>query len=168
MIDRQEDALTAASCDRIFVDRVSGTRTSRPQLDLLFNVARAGDTIVILSLDRLGRDTRQLLTWVEDLQVRGIELQILQLGVDTGTVAGKVVLQIMAALAEMERAILVQRVNEGLAAARARGRVGGRPAALSTEQRAEVVRLRADGRSAAEISRLFGVSERTIRRTASG
>lgn len=164
--DRQDDALREAGVDRVFVDHSSGMQASRPQLDALWQTARAGDTIVVLSLDRLGRDTRQLLAWVAELEQTGIHLQILQLGVDTSTPAGKMVLTVIAALAEMERAVLVGRVREGLASAKLRGRVGGRPASLSPAQRAEVVRLRADGRSAGECAELFGVSTRSIRRVA--
>lgn len=162
--DRQEDALSEAGCDEIYVDRISGMTSSRPALDRLLDDAQAGDTLVVLSLDRLGRDTRQLLVWVDELRQRQIELRILQLGVDTATPAGRMVFSIVAALAEMERAILVQRVNEGLAAARARGRVGGRPPALSPAQRREVIKLRAEGRTAGEIAELFEVSARTVRR----
>lgn len=166
--DRQEDALRDAGVDRVFVDHISGMKASRPQLDALWQTARAGDTIVVLSLDRLGRDTRQLLAWVAELEQTGIHLQIIQLGVDTSTPAGKMVLTVIAALAEMERAVLVARVREGLASAKLRGRVGGRPASLSPAQRAEVVRLRADGRSAGECAELFGVSTRSIRRVIAG
>lgn len=167
--DRQEDALAESGVDRLFVDHISGSKASRPQLDLLWATAREGDTIVVLSLDRLGRDTRQLLTWVAELEERDIHLHILQLGIDTSTPSGKMMLTIMAGLAAMEREILVQRVREGIASAKLRGRVGGRPASLSPAQRAEVIRLRADGRTAGECAELFGVSTRSIRRvTAKG
>jgi DNA invertase Pin-like site-specific DNA recombinase len=162
--DRQEDALREAGCDRIFTDRISGTTTSRPQLDALWTFARPGDTVVILSLDRLGRNTRQLLAWVDELRERGIHLRILQLGVDTATPAGLMVLTVIAALAEMERAVLVGRVREGLASARARGRVGGRPASLSAAQKREVLRLHSEGRPSGELAELFGCSARTVRR----
>ncbi|MEY9951025.1 DNA invertase Pin-like site-specific DNA recombinase [Leifsonia sp. EB34] len=158
--DRQEDALREAGVDEIYVDRISGMKSSRPALDQLLDDVRPGDTIVVMSLDRLGRDTRQLLVWVDELRQRQVELQILQLGVDTATPAGRMVFSIVAALAEMERAIIVQRVNEGLAA----GRAGGRPPALSPAQRREVIRLRAEGRTAGEIAGLFGCSALTVRR----
>ena len=162
--DRQEDALREAGCGRIYVDRLSGTTSSRPQLDALWEFARPGDTLIILSLDRLGRSTRQLLAWVDELRERGIHLRILQLGVDTATPAGQMVLTVIAALAEMERMTLVQRVNEGLAAAKARGRVGGRPASLSATQKREVLRLHGEGRPSGELAELFGCSDRSIRR----
>lgn len=165
--DRQEDALREAGCGRIFVDRISGTTTSRPELDKLWAYARPGDTLVVLTLDRLGRNTRQLLTWVDDLRGRGIHLRVMQLGVDTATPAGQMVMTVIAALAEMERSILVQRVNEGLAAAKARGRVGGRPASLSAAQKREVLRLHGEGRPSGELAELFGCSDRTVRRVIS-
>lgn len=164
VVDRQEDALRGVGCARIFTDRISGTTTSRPQLDALWAYARRHDTIVILSLDRLGRSTKQLLAWVDELRERGIHLRILQLGVDTATPAGQMVLTVIAALAEMERAVLVGRVREGLASARARGRIGGRPASLSPAQKREVRRLAAEGRPSGELAELFGCSERTVRR----
>jgi DNA invertase Pin-like site-specific DNA recombinase len=163
--DRQEDALRAAGCDRIYVDHVSGAKASRPQLDALWNAARAGDTVVVLSLDRLGRDTRQLLQWADELGEAGVHLRVLQLGVDTATPVGAMIFAVIAALAEMERSILQQRVREGLAAARARGRVGGRRPSLSEAQKREVIRLRDEGRTTGEISELFACSTRTVRRT---
>ena len=164
IIDRQIDALTVAGVERIFTDHASGTRSSRPALDELLHFARAGDTIVVLSLDRLGRDTRQLLAWVDGLREREVQLRILQLGVDTATPAGKLVLTVMAALAAMEREVLVERTLEGLAAARARGRVGGRPAALSGSQKREALRMRASGVPTGEVAEVLGCSPRTVRR----
>lgn len=126
--------------------------------------ARPGDTIVIQSLDRLGRSTKNLLELVEDLRERQIALLILNLGVDTGTAAGMLVLSVLAAIAEMERAQLVERTRDGLAAARIRGRVGGRPASLNPTQKLEVTRMREAGRTTGEIAEILGCSTRTIRR----
>lgn len=164
MHDRQTDALQAADIDQIFTDTLSGSKSSRPGLGALWALLREGDTVVILSLDRLGRDTRQLLAWVDELRAKGVHLQILQLGVDTATPAGAMVLTIIAALAEMEREVLRSRVGEGLAAARTRGRLGGRPASLSPAQIVEVRRPRTDGRPTGEVATLFRCSERTVRR----
>lgn len=132
----------------------------------LLDHARPGDRIVIAELSRAGRRTRDLLAWVEDLDARGVGLVILNLGVDTATPGGRLVLTIMAALAEMERALLVERTKDGLAAARRRGRAGGRPRALTDEQVALARHLVASGHSLAETTRLLGgvCSERTIRR----
>lgn len=166
---RQVDALHAAGCERIFQDRgVSGSKTSRPGFDELLAYARPGDEIVVQALDRLGRNTRHLLTLVESLHERRVSLRILTLGVDTATPAGQLVMTVMAALAAMEKAILVERVQSGLEAARKRGRVGGRPPSLSDERRSEVLRMKGDGRTVAEIARLMATSERTVRRVLTG
>lgn len=165
VLDRQRDALIDEGCERIFEDDgISGIKVARPGLDELLAYARPGDTIVIWALDRLGRRTTELLRLVEDLRERGVALRILTLGVDTGTPAGQMVLTIMAALAQMERSILIDRTNDGLEAARRRGRSGGRPPALTDERRAEVLRMRESGRAVSEIARIMAVSERTVRR----
>lgn len=162
---RQVDALQEAGCDRIFQDHgVSGSVTSRPGLDELLAYARPGDVIVVQALDRLGRNTRHLLTLVDHLHERQVSLRILTLGVDTATPAGQLVMTVMAALAAMEKALLVERVHSGLEAARKRGRVGGRPPSLSEERKREVIRMKASGRTVAEIARLMVTSERTVRR----
>jgi len=164
-LDRQIDALGEAGCDKIFSDQgASGSHESRPGLDALLEYLRPSDVLVVQALDRLGRTTRTLLELVETLRQRGIDLRILNLGVDTRTPAGQLVLTVVAGIAEMERAQLRERTLDGLFAARQRGRVGGRPPRMTFEQVAEARRLREDGRSIAEIARLFRVSERTVRR----
>ncbi len=165
VLDRQRDALDGAGCTRIFADEgVSGALASRPGLDELLSFVRAGDVIVVQALDRLGRSTRNLLTLVDELRERGVALRVLNLGVDTSTPAGKMVMTVIAALAEMERATLQERTLDGLAAARARGRVGGRPPSLSTAQKVEVARMREAGRTTSEIAAILGCSPRTVRR----
>lgn len=171
LLDRQLDALTEAGCARIFTDHgVSGAKRpgARPGWAELDAYLRPGDAVVVQALDRLGRSTRDLLELIEQLKERSIGLRILQLGVDTTTPAGQLVLTVIAALAQMEREVLADRVRDGLAAARARGRTGGRPPALSAEQRAEAIRQHAEGRPVAELARLLGCSERTIRRVLNG
>ena len=164
-LDRQLDALREAGCDRTFVDEgVSGARASRPGLDEMLLYVRPGDAIVVQALDRLGRRTSELLRLVEAWKVQGIGLKILNLGIDTNTSAGKLVLTIMSSLAEMEREVLRERTIDGLAAARRRGKRGGRPSATSPAQRREALRMRKDGRSLWEIAQILGCSERTIRR----
>lgn len=164
-IDRQVDALTAEGCARVFSDHgISGTRTSRPGLSELLAYARPGDTLVVQALDRLGRTTLDLLALVDDLDEREIGMRILTLGVDTRTPAGRLVLTVMSALAQMEREVLRERTIDGLAAAKARGRVGGRPKSLTDEQVALARDWIAEGRTYAEIARLLSTSDRTIRR----
>jgi DNA invertase Pin-like site-specific DNA recombinase len=164
-LDRQKDALAEAGCTRIFADDgISGSSKSRPALDEMLAFARPGDTIVVQALDRLGRSTKNLLELVDDLRERRISLQIINLGVDTGTPAGQMVLTVIAALAEMERSTLQERTLSGLAAARSRGRIGGRPPSLSISQKLEVTRMREAGRTTGEIAEILGCSTRTIRR----
>ena len=167
VLDRQLDSLREAGCTRIFADHgVPGAKpaAARPAWAELDSFLRPGDTVAVQSLDRLGRSTRDLLQLVDDLRERGIGLRILQLGVDTDTPAGQLVFTVISALSQMEREVLRDRVIDGLAAARARGRVGGRPPALTAEQRAEAIRLHGEGRPVPEIARLFRCSERTVRR----
>ena len=164
-LDRQLDALRDSGCTRIFTDEgISGARASRPGLDEMLLYVRPGDAIVIQALDRLGRRTADLLRLVEVWKAQGIGIKILNLGVDTNTPAGQMVLTIMSALAEMEREMLRERTLDGLAAARRRGKRGGRPPATSPAQRQEALRMRKDGRSLNEIATILGCSERTIRR----
>ena len=165
VLDRQTDALEEVGCNRIFTDHgVSGTIASRPGLDACLDYVRPGDTLVVHSLDRLGRRTSELLRLVDDLAGRGISLRILTLGIDTSTPTGRAMISFMAALAQMERDVLAERTIQGLAAARARGRVGGRPRSLSEEQVRVAADWREGGRSWTEIARLLGTSERTVRR----
>lgn len=164
-VDRQMDALESEGCAKVFTDHgVSGAMASRPGLDEMLAYVRPGDTVVVQALDRLGRTTRDLLALVEDLDARDIALRILTLGVDTRTPAGRLVLTVMGALAQMERDVLRERTIDGLAAARSRGRVGGRPKTLSDEQVDVARRWVQEGRSFSECARLLGTSDRTIRR----
>ncbi len=160
----QTDALTRAGCVRTFTDVASGTLTARPELDRLLDHLREGDTLVVWRLDRLGRSLRHLLELVEQLGQRGVGFRSLTESIDTTTPGGRLVFSIFGALAEFERALIVERTHAGLAAARARGRVGGRPRALTPEKRTAAEQLRAGGASPSAIAAALGVSERTVRR----
>jgi DNA invertase Pin-like site-specific DNA recombinase len=133
-LEAQEDALRAANCDQIFVDKASGKLASRPELDKALIAAREGDEFVITKLDRLGRSTKNLLELSERLRGNGITLVVLDQGIDTSTPAGRMFFTILGAIAEFEHSMMVERTHDGLAAARARGRVGGRKQALKPRQ----------------------------------
>src|SRR5512142_358260 len=126
----QQDALTKAGCERLFTDTASGSLAERPGLIEALAFARPGDTLVVWRLDRLGRSLRHLIDTVALLQQRGIGFKSLQEQLDTTTSGGKLVFHVFGALAEFERDVIRERTQAGLLAARARGRLGGRPRAL--------------------------------------
>lgn len=164
-LDAQTDALKVAGAERIFADKISGTKRDRPELGSLLDQMRPGDVIVVTKYDRLARSLRDLLDIVETIKDRGAGFRSLAEDIDTTTPAGRLVFHVFASIAQFERERISERTREGLQAAKARGRVGGRPPALTTAQKAEARRMRDDEhRSISEIARLFKVSERTVRR----
>ena len=124
--DRQKDALREYGIDELFEEKISGTKKSRPQLDILLGRLRPGDTLVVYELKRLGRNTKQLLALMEDFQANKIEFVSLTENIDTKTPMGKFVFTTWCALAQLDRDIISENTKSGLKAARARGRVGGR------------------------------------------
>jgi DNA invertase Pin-like site-specific DNA recombinase len=164
-LDLQRDALTKAGCEQIYTDRVSGTKASRPGLTQALSHLRSGDTLVVWRLDRLGRSLRHLIDTVTGLQERGIGFKSLQESIDTTTSGGRLVFNIFGSLAEFEREIIKERTKAGLQAARSRGKLGGRPKALS-ESKAEMARqLYADRtHSIDEICQTLGISRTTFYR----
>lgn len=164
-LDAQLDALKAAGAARIFSDKISGSQRKRPELDRLLDQVRDGDVIVVTKYDRLARSLRDLLDIVEAIKERGAGFRSLAEDIDTTTPAGRLIFHVFASIAQFERERVSERTKEGLNAARKRGRVGGRPPALSPAQRNEVRRMRdVDGRSLGDIARLFKVSTKTVRR----
>ncbi len=133
-LNLQRDALTKANCAQIFTDTVSGTKAKRPGLEQALSHLRSGDTLVVWRLDRLGRSLRHLIDTVTELEARGIGFKSLTESIDTTTTGGKLVFHIFGALAEFEREIIRERTKAGLTAARARGKSGGRPKALTDKQ----------------------------------
>jgi len=129
----QEDALRQAGCEKIYTDTVSGKHKERPGLTQALEVVRTGDTLVVWKLDRLGRSLAHLVSVINDLQRQGIHFQSLQEHIDTTSGVGKLVFHLFAALAEFERDLIRERTLAGLAAARARGKRGGRPKALDAQ-----------------------------------
>lgn len=165
-LDAQTDALSAVGAERIFADKISGTSRKRPELDKLFEQLRDGDVVVVAKYDRLARSLRDLLDIVEAIRARGAGFRSLAEEIDTTTSAGRLIFHVFASIAEFERDRISERTREGLDAAKRRGRIGGRPPALSAEQKGEVRRMRdEDGKSVPEIARLFRVSVATVRRT---
>ena len=164
-MDGQLDALKAAGAEKIFADKITGTARSRPELDRLLDQLRQGDVITVTKYDRLARSLRDLLDIVDAIQERGAGFRSLAEDIDTTTPAGRLVFHVFASIAQFERERISERTKEGLEAARKRGRVGGRPPALSTAQRAEARRMRDEElRPLPEIAQLFRVSAKTIRR----
>ncbi len=134
-LDLQKDALEKAGCERVFVDKVSGSVAVRPGLEKAKVIFRKGDTLVVWRLDRLGRSLKDLMEWMTYLEENEVGLKSLQESIDTTTTTGKLVFHIFGALAEFERNLIRERTLAGLAAARARGRLGGRPKALDDKKR---------------------------------
>lgn len=164
-LDGQTDALTSAGVERIFSDKITGTARSRPELDRLLEQLRPGDVVVVTKYDRLARSLKDLLEIVDVVQAKGAGFKSLGENIDTTTPAGRLVFHVFASIAQFERERIVERTREGLAAARKRGRVGGRPPALSAAQKVEVRRMRDEElRPLPEVAQLFRVSVKTIRR----
>ncbi len=146
-LDLQTDALEQAGCEKIFTDTTSGAKSERPGLQEAMNHLRAGDTLVVWRLDRLGRTLKHLIATITDLSDKGIGFKSLQENMDTTTSGGKLIFHIFGALAEFEREVIKERTNSGLQAARARGRLGGRPKIQSLDPKkvALAKQLYADG-----------------------
>ena len=169
--DAQHDALTAAGCDQVFIDKASGKLARRPELDRALLVARADDQLVVTKLDRLGRSLEHLIDLSKDLQARGVNLVVLDQGIDTSTAIGRMFFQILGAIAEFEHALMSERTMDGLAAARARGRTGGQKPKLTPRQARIAQQMYdetgPDGKrryTVAQIAAEFGVTRPTIYR----
>ncbi len=164
-LDAQQDALTAAGAERIFTDKASGARDDRPGLAAALSHARKGDCLVVTKLDRLGRSLRSLLDFIEELCARGVAFRSLGDAIDTTTAQGRFFLAIVGAFAELERALSRERTNSGLAAARARGRKGGRPSKLAGERLDDARTLLADrNRTVGDVAKTLGVNRVTLYR----
>ena len=162
-LDLQRDALQAAGCERIFEDMVSGAKADRTGMTELLTVLRAGDTVVIWRLDRLGRSLKNLIAVVEHLEVAQVGLRSLQENIDTASSGGRLVFHLFGALAEFERNLIRERTRAGMAAARARGRMGGRPKRLDPAKRALALRLHQEEKhTIKEICQMMGISKSTL------
>lgn len=165
-LDTQREALIDAGCDpnHIYTDTISGTKWQRPGLDDALAYMRPDDTLVVTRLDRLGRNLAETVNTIADLAERGINVKVLEPALDTSRPADKVVINVMASLAEWERDLLIQRTREGVAHARAQGRIAGPKPKISDEQARQAKTLVAGGESIAAVARGFDVSRQTIYR----
>jgi DNA invertase Pin-like site-specific DNA recombinase len=161
----QLDALTKEGCEKIFQEKASGAQRDRPELKAALGYMRKGDTLVVWKIDRLARSMKQLIETIESFQDGGIGLKSLQDPIDTSSPSGKLVFHIFAALAEFERGVIRERTTAGLQAARERGRVGGRPPALSAKDlQAAKAMLKDSDITVAAIARRLNVAASTLYR----
>lgn len=162
-VDLQDDALRIAGCTDIYVDKLSGKDMKRPELENCLRSLRAGDTLVVWKLDRLGRSMTDLIKTVTDLERKGVSFRCIQDDFDTTTPTGKLLFHVMAALAEFERSLIRERTIAGMAAARARGRLGGRRPKLSEKQQSAVRAALADKTTdVTELAKTYRVSRSTL------
>jgi DNA invertase Pin-like site-specific DNA recombinase len=161
----QIDALKGAGCEKLFVEKASGASRDRPELKGALDYVREGDTLVVWKLDRLARSLKQLIETVAMLEARGIGLRSLTESIDTTTAGGRLIFHIFGALAEFERTVIRERTKAGLSAARARGRVGGRPPKLSVDHLKAAKALLGDPTiTVADVAKRLGVSPATLYR----
>ncbi|SFR79625.1 Site-specific DNA recombinase [Agromyces sp. CF514] len=163
--DSQRDALTKAGSDQTFIDFYTGTKSSRPEWDKVKTILRKGDTLVITRLDRLGRSSKDLHEIAAWLEQQGVNLEVTEQNIDTSTPEGRLFFSIVAAFAQFERDLIVSRTRDGLAAAKARGRVGGRKSKLTQKDRDGIRHLYNVGQmNVQELAAAFKVSRPTIYR----
>jgi DNA invertase Pin-like site-specific DNA recombinase len=164
-LNLQQDALHKAGCDRIFTDTASGAKAERKGLEEALRYVRKGDTLVVWRLDRLGRSLPHLITTLTALEERGIGFKSLTEHIDTTTSGGKLIFHIFGALAEFERNLIKERTTAGLTAARARGRRGGRPKALTAKKLSIAQDLYEKQHPIAEILQTLKISKATLYRS---
>ena len=161
----QVAALKSAGCERIFREKASGGRWDRPELHRLLDQLRKGDVLVVWKLDRLSRSLRDVLTIMEQIAEAKAGFRSLSEAIDTTSPAGRMMMQMLGAFAEFERAMLRERTKAGLESARRQGRIGGRRPKLRSQQQAEIIKMVSRGRrTAADAARLFDVHPATVSR----
>lgn len=159
-LDSQMDALTSAGCEKIYTDKASGLKDTRPGLQDLLSFIRPGDTLVVYRLDRLGRNLKNLIAIVEELKANNIGMRFLSEGIDTTTSGGTLVFNLFASIAQFERDVIKERTMMGLASAKARGRIGGRKPKLSDGKINHAVELYNSGvKTIREICDIIGISK---------
>lgn len=163
-LDRQIDALKRYGCDLIYTEKMTGTKRNRPELEKLLDRITEGDTVVIAELSRLGRSTKDLIELTELFQSKGVHLVSLKESIDTSNSTGKLLFTLMSALAQFERDLISERTQEGLKAARARGRLGGRPKTNQDSIKKAIKLYHTQQYSIKEIEELTGVKKSTLYR----
>ena len=163
-LERQLDMLRQHGVDQIFQEKMSGTKRDRPELNKLLAHVTEGDTIVVESLSRLGRSTKDLIELMELLKERGVQLVSLKESIDTSTPTGKLLFTLMSAMAQFERDVIAERTQEGLKAARARGRKGGRPKCDGRKLQQALKLYDAGRHTVKEIEELTGIKKATLYR----
>lgn len=163
-LDRQLDALRKYRCDVIYNEKMTGTKRDRPELAKMLDRMTEGDTVVIESLSRLGRSTKDLIELTELFQSKGVHLVSLKESIDTSTSTGKLLFTLMSAIAQFERDVIADRTREGLKSARARGRTGGRPKTDPDAVRKAIKLYNTRQYSIKEIEELTGVKKSTLYR----
>ena len=161
-LNLQLDALKAAGCSTIYEEKASGRSIDRPELANCLKALRPGDTLVVWRLDRLGRSISDLVTIVDGLGLRGIQFESLTEKIETASPAGMMIFVVFAALASYERNIIKERTLAGLAAAKLRGRVGGRQSKLNAKQKSQMKTLIESGTPVNEVAKTFGLSRSTV------
>lgn len=163
-LDLQIDALRQAGCEKIYEDKISGSKVDRSGLNKAMELLRAGDTLVVWKLDRLGRSVKHLVDFVGALAAQEINFKSLTDAIDTGTPAGRFFFHVMASLAQMERELTIERTRAGLAIAKKAGRTGGRPRQLTASKVESARQLLAGGRAPRDVAKDLGVSVATLYR----
>lgn len=161
----QIEALQAAGCQRIYTEHASGSRTVRPELDKALDHLRPGDVFTVWKLDRLGRSLPHLIETVQKLGSKQVDFLSLTEAIDTTTPSGRLLFHVAGAFAEFERDLIRERTRAGLAAARAAGRVGGRPSVMTAEKIEAAHLMHKAGKSQEAIAKALGVARTTVRRT---
>ncbi|MBU1170499.1 MAG: recombinase family protein [Proteobacteria bacterium] len=162
-LDLQNDALEKSGCEKIFTDKVSSVAAARPGIDAALSYLREGDTLVVWRLDRLGRSLKHLIEMIGELEEKKIGFKSIQESIDTSNSGGRLIFHMFGALAEFERQLIIERTRAGLAAARARGKKGGRPKALNDKEIDVALRLYNERKnSIKEICQILKISKPTL------
>jgi len=163
-LDLQIDALKKYGCERIFQEKITGTKKDRPQLEEMLKLLRSGDKVVIYKLDRISRSTKHLIELSERFESEGVQLVSIQDSIDTSSPIGRFFFRVMASISELERDIISERTRAGLSSARSRGRMGGRPRAKSEDVKTALKMYHSKDYSISEIVKATGISQATLYR----